>query len=295
MSSYRFFTCDVFTDRRFGGNPLAVLPDARGLDERLMQAIAREFNLSETTFVLPPDDPRHTARLRIFTPAAEIPFAGHPTIGSAFVLASSGAVDAGERGIIFEETVGPIPVEIERAAGAVVRCTLTAARQPESGPPPPAPERLAAMLSLPLADLAGPAECWSCGVPFLVIPLASVAALERCRLDAALSRSLLDGYPARNAYPVARATATATTWRVRMFAPELGVAEDPATGGAAAAFAGWLARHDVSTATSVELQQGVEIGRPSAIHLQFDRANGSARAVRVGGAAVMVSSGQIDV
>jgi trans-2,3-dihydro-3-hydroxyanthranilate isomerase len=293
MSSYRFFTCDVFTDRRFGGNPLAVLPDARGLDDRLMQAIAREFNLSETTFVLPPEDPRHTARLRIFTPAAEVPFAGHPTVGSAFVLATSGVVGAGERRITFEETVGPIPVEIERVGGVVVRCTLTAARQPESGPPPPPPERLAEMLSLPLAQLAGPAECWSCGVQFLVIPLASVAALERCCLDAPLCRSLLDGYATQNVYPVARVTETA--WRVRMFAPALGVAEDPATGAAAAAFAGWLARHDVSTATSVELHQGVEIGRPSTIHLHFERAGASARAVRVGGAAVMVSAGQIDV
>lgn len=292
--SYRFFyTCDVFTDRRFGGNPLAVLPDARGLDDGLMQVIAREFNLSETVFVLPPDDARHAARLRIFTPAAELPFAGHPTVGAAFVLATTGTIGPDEREIVFEENVGPVPVEIERAGGAVVRCTLTAARSPEHGPPPPATDRLAAMLSLPVAELAGPAECWSCGTPFLVIPLASVAALERCRLDAALCRSLLDGYATQHVYPVARAGAT--TWRVRMFAPALGVGEDPATGSAAAAFAGWLARHDATTATSFELQQGAEIGRPSLLRLQFDRTAGAPVRVRVGGAAVMVSTGSIDI
>jgi trans-2,3-dihydro-3-hydroxyanthranilate isomerase len=291
--SYRFFfTCDVFTDRRFGGNPLAVLPDARGLDDRLMQTIAREFNLSETVFVLPPDNPRHTARLRIFTPAAELPFAGHPTVGAAFVLATTGAIGADEREIVFEETIGPVPVEIERVGGVVARCTLTAARSPERGPPPPARARLAAMLSLAVNDLAEPAECWSCGTPFLVIPLASVAALERCRLDAPLCHSLLDGYATQHVYPVARVAAT--NWRVRMFAPALGVGEDPATGSAAAAFAGWLARHDATAATSFELQQGAEIGRPSLLRLQFDRTATGAGRVRVGGSAVMVSTGSID-
>lgn len=296
MTSYRYYTCDVFTDRVFGGNPLAVLPDARGLADAQMLAIAREFNYSETTFVLPPDDARHTARVRIFTPGGELPFAGHPTIGTAFVLATTGAI-APERGeIVFEEGVGPVPVSVFRDGGRVTHCRLTAARLPEQGPPAPPAAALAQMLSLAPQDVLDGSACWSCGVPFLVVPLAGLGALSRCSLDLPRWRELLAGYPTQKVYPVARIDAL--RWRVRMFAPGLGVAEDPATGSAAAAFAGFVAASSPEprdATLAVQLEQGIEMGRPSDLSLEIDRRAGAITAVRVGGAAVMVGAGTLSL
>lgn len=294
MTSYRYLTCNVFTDRAFCGNPLAVLPDARGLAEAQMLAIAREFNYSETTFVLPPDDPRHAARVRIFTPGGELPFAGHPTIGTAFVLATIGAIGADANEVVFEEGAGPVPVAIFRDGGRVTHCRLTAARLPESGPPPPAAAELARMLSLAESEVLAGSACWSCGVPFLVVPVSDADALSRCRLDLPLWRDLLAGYETQKVYPVARLSDL--RWRVRMFAPGLGVAEDPATGSAAASFAGWVAaqvRKPQTCTLAVTLEQGIEMGRPSTLHLELDRADGSITAVRVGGAAVMVAEGTL--
>jgi trans-2,3-dihydro-3-hydroxyanthranilate isomerase len=289
MREYRYFTCDVFTDRVFGGNPLAVLVDAHGLADTEMQAIAREFSFSETTFVTAASDPRHTARVRIFTPGGELPFAGHPTVGTAFVLASNGTA---AREIVFEEGVGPVPVRIDRGAdGRVVRCTLTAARLPECGPTSPEPTALAAMLGLAEVDLAGPAECWSCGVEYLVIPLASTDALTRARLDLGRWRAALGDYVTQKVYPIA--PVGDSIWRARMFAPGLGVPEDPATGSAAAALSGWLARSAgmQSGTLNWEIRQGEEVGRPSRIFLAADLERGVPTAVRVGGAAVMVCEG----
>src|SRR5688572_29883601 len=151
-----FITVDVFTDRPFGGNQLAVFPDARAIDPAQMQAITREFNFSETTFVLPPNNPAHTARVRIFTPRRELPFAGHPTIGTAHVLAGTGAIAlAGDlTPIVFEELAGPVPVTIRRKNGRAEFCQLTAAKLPVTGPQPPGRERLAAALSLPVDTLS---------------------------------------------------------------------------------------------------------------------------------------------
>ena len=294
MTRYRYFTCDVFTDRPFCGNPLAVLPDARGLTDAQMQSIAREFNFSETTFVLPADDPRHAARVRIFTPGGELPFAGHPTIGTAFVLATIGALPREAAEIVFEQGVGPVPVAIFRDGDRVTHCRLTAARLPEPGPPPPEASALAKMLSLAEAEVLEGSACWSCGVPFLVVPLANADALARCALDLPLWRELLAGYATQKVYPVARLDDL--HWRVRMFAPGLGVAEDPATGSAAASFAGWLAQqlpHPRDGTLAVRLEQGIEMGRPSELHLEFDRRQGLVTAVRVGGAAVRVAEGTL--
>jgi trans-2,3-dihydro-3-hydroxyanthranilate isomerase len=292
MSEYRYYLCDVFTDRAFGGNPLAVLTDARGLDDPVMQAVAREFNFSETVFVTPPEDPRHTARMRIFTPGGELPFAGHPTIGTAFVLGSIGAAPgASELGL--EQGIGPVKVTIDRDRGRIVRCTLTAPRAPERSAPTPAPRALAAMLSLEPSELAAPAEGWSCGVPFLVVPLVSTDALQRARLNLEKWTKLLSASATSKVYPVAHVDES--TWRVRMFAPSLGVTEDAATGSAAAAFAGWLARRaQPGTATlRWTILQGSEIGRPSTIHLEADVVDDHAVAVRVGGSAVMIADGTL--
>lgn len=302
MKRYAFHTLDVFTRQIFGGNPLAVLPDARGLTGTQMQAIAREFNLSETVFVLPPADPSHSQRLRIFTPAAELPFAGHPTIGAAWLLAALGAVPRREptTTLHFEEGVGLVTVEIAVEQGQPTFVHLTAAQLPVQGPEPPEPARLAELLALTVADLADGdwrAEAWSCGVPFLCVPLCDQAALMRAtlRLDR-WSATLADGW-APQVYPFCRDPADSTLFHVRMFAPALGVAEDPATGAAAAAFAGYLARRvgDVTGVCRWRLVQGVAMGRPSTLTVEADLLAGQPRAVRVGGTAVLVGAGELNV
>src|SRR5262249_24856814 len=159
---------------------------------------------SETTFVLPPDDSRNAARVRIFTPSQELPFAGHPTVGTAFVLATLGTIARGTKEIVFEEGVGPVPVSIDRNGATVTRCTLTAAGVREQGPPAPARAVLAAMLSLDPKDVLDRAECWSCGLPFLVVPVNGLEAIGRCRPEGALITKTLADYPARAVYPVAR-------------------------------------------------------------------------------------------
>jgi trans-2,3-dihydro-3-hydroxyanthranilate isomerase len=299
--SYRFLTADVFTDRPFGGNPLAVFPDGRGLSTERMQRVARELNLSETVFVLPPDDPRHTCRLRIFTPGAEMPFAGHPTVGSALVLAWLGQVPltGEETRIVFEEGVGPVPVLIRSEGGEAVFAQLSAARIPEPGPSSPSapsvPE-LAEMLSLDPGEIVNGEDfpqAYSAGVGFLFIPLRDRAALGRARLRVDRWEALLAGSWAPQVTVFCREPGL----RVRMFAPGLGIPEDPATGGAAAAFGGYLGvrapERDGTLGWVIE--QGVEMGRPSRLHLEVDKSGGEVTAVRVGGAAVLMSEGTMTV
>ncbi|HVG05759.1 MAG TPA: PhzF family phenazine biosynthesis protein [Burkholderiaceae bacterium] len=290
MKDFHFTTCDVFTDRMFSGNPLAVLTDARGLDDQAMQSIAREFNFSETTFVTAPADSRNTARVRIFTPTRELPFAGHPTVGTAFVLASADWDKAAE--LVLEENIGPVPVRIERDNGRIVRCTFTSARLPECiESAPPTRRTVADMLQIAVDEVAGSPEVWSCGVPYLVTPIATSHALMRAQLDLMRWRDALAGFITQEVYPIAQLDAS--TWRVRMFAPGAGVAEDPATGSAAAALAGWLVRRDPrpSGTRRWTVLQGEAVGRPSQIELEADVHDGIAQAVRVGGASVLVSEG----
>jgi trans-2,3-dihydro-3-hydroxyanthranilate isomerase len=290
--SYNFRTCDVFTDRRFGGNPLSVVLDADGLSYLQMQAIAREFNYSETVFVLRPSDPGHDARVRIFTPLRELPFAGHPTVGAAFVLANTRPRLAKAERIVLEEGVGSVTVELERDAVGLRRCVFDAPRLPQPGAHGPPREALAAMLGLTTSQVLESAQFWSCGSSFLVIPLSSVEALQRCKLDLTVWGGVMSDCESKMVYPVAHA---GTAWRVRMFAPDAGVPEDPATGSAAAAFAGWLASYapEVARRSEYTLLQGEEIGRPSQIDLQIDREGDTVIDVRVGGASVMVSQGTL--
>jgi trans-2,3-dihydro-3-hydroxyanthranilate isomerase len=299
---YVFHTLDVFTHQIFGGNPLAVLPDARGLTATRMQAIAREFNLSETVFVLPAEHPAHTRRLRIFTPAAELPFAGHPTLGTAWLLAALGVVPLQEPAtpLVFEEGVGPVAVEIAVENGQPTFARLTAARWPEGGPAPPEPAQLAELLSLTVADLAGgdwQPEAWSCGVPFLCVPLRDRAALARARLRQDRWEATLADCWAPQVYPFCRDPADPALFHVRMFAPALGVAEDPATGAAAAAFAGYLTGRagEIAGTRRWTLSQGVDMGRPSTLTVEADLVAGQPRAVRVGGTAVQVSAGELEI
>jgi trans-2,3-dihydro-3-hydroxyanthranilate isomerase len=299
----RYHTADVFTDTPFGGNQLAVVPDARGLTTEQMAAITREFNFSETVFVLPPVDPSHTKRVRIFTPGSELPFAGHPTVGAAFVLAKTGEIPitGEETNIVFEEGVGPVPVMIRSANGVPVFSQLTAAMIPEKGRDRYDAAMVAATLSLAPGDMITgeryEIESWSAGVPFLFAPLRNLDALARARIRLDVwERSLRDSW-APEIFLFVEDEASASKFRARMFAPTLGIPEDPATGGACAAFGGYLAaRSTVRDGTlRYTVHQGVEMGRPSRLDIEVDVAAGSARSVRVGGASVLISSGELHV
>ena len=299
---HRFLTADVFTDRVFGGNPLAVLPDARGIGGADMQKVAREFNLSETVFVLPPERPGNARRLRIFTPARELPFAGHPTVGTALVLAWIGEIDlSGEATeIVLEEGAGLVPVTIRASGGRADFAQLVAPNAPEIRPAPEAPE-VAALLSLDPSDLrldAGLPRACSCGLPFLIVELRDAAALGRARLDRAPWQRLLADAWAKAVYVFTRdAAAAGADFRARAFAPAAGIEEDPATGSAAAALGGWLGTREAmgDGHHRYVIAQGLEMGRPSRLEVEAERREGALAAVRVGGGAVPVAEGTIEV
>lgn len=300
MSRYTFYILDVFTDRIFGGNPLAVIPNAVGLTTEKMHAVAREFNLSETVFVFAADHPAHTRRLRIFTPATELPFAGHPTVGTAHLLAETGDIplDGSETHIWFEEGVGPVPVTIRASDGRPQSAQFTAARLPEFGPPAPPVAEIGAALSLEPQDIADdplPAGI-SCGVPFLFVMLRSLETLARARLRRDAWQRTLAQYWAPDLYLLAPTDQGGRgRYRARMFAPSMGIDEDPATGSAATALAGYLApQEDQSSGTVTwRVEQGVEMGRPSLISVEADLANGCVTAIRVSGLSVVVSHGEM--
>jgi trans-2,3-dihydro-3-hydroxyanthranilate isomerase len=299
----RFFTADVFTDRVFGGNPLAVFPEAEELESHVLQAIARELNLSETVFVFPPASPAHTRRLRIFTPASELPFAGHPTIGTAFVLASIGTVPLDDSGasLIFEEGVGPVPVSIRAQDGRPGYCELTAAQLPEEGPAPPPPEEIASVLSLGPEDLLtefSPPRALSCGVGYLFVPVRDEQTLARARIDPGPWERSLSSWWTSSVFPFAfTGGRDGVDLRARMFAPAFGVPEDPATGSACAALAGFLAPPGQPESGTLRwvVEQGVEMGRPSRLQVSCDRERGRIAAVRVGGSSVLVSEGRLAI
>lgn len=292
----KFYTADVFTATRFGGNPLAVFPEAPPIETATMQQIAREFNLSETVFVRPPDQQQHTRRLRIFTPAAELPFAGHPTVGTALLLAWIGAitVTGAQTAIVFEEGVGPVPVTIFADGGQARTAQLTAARPPEFGPLPEGD--LAALLSLErdavLQQPYAPAAV-SCGVPFLFVPLRDRESLGRAQLNIEQWRAQVAASWAPQLYLFTPDADPGVQFQARMFAPSMGVAEDPATGAAATAFGGYLAHFERPADGTARwlVAQGVEMGRPSRLEVEADCSGGAVAALRVGGAAVLVSEG----
>ena len=300
---YRFYTADVFTDHIFGGNQLAVFPDARGLGAQQMQQVTREFNLSETVFVFPPQNPRHTRQLRIFTPGAEVPFAGHPTVGTAYILAAIGAIplDGELTRIVFEEGVGPVDVAIRARAGQPVFTQLSAAKLPEFGPPPPPPEVISALLSLDVSDLLLDAQApaaISCGMPFLYVPLRDLAAIRRVRLDRGQWERSLASFWAQQVYVFTYDTELSGSHvHARMFAPALGVDEDAATGAAATALAGYLGVRDQAGSGTLRwvVEQGFEMGRPSILEVEADKADGDITAIRVGGSTVLVSEGTMEI
>jgi trans-2,3-dihydro-3-hydroxyanthranilate isomerase len=297
---FSFHTADVFTSVPLTGNPVAVFPDAKGLTAAEMQAIAGEMALSETVFVLPPGDSRHTRKIRIFTPRMELPFAGHPTLGTAHVLVATGRVPAAAESLVltFEEGVGPIRVRVRVRDGVPVFTQLETARLPEPGPPPPDVATAARLLSLEPEDLADSprhAETWSAGVPFHFIELRGREALKRARLDPELWTRHLATSEAPHVYVFTREAAEGCDVQARMFAPAMGITEDPATGAAVSALAGVLGGRDPRPSAALQwtIRQGVEMGRPSTLHLEADKQDGELTAVRVGGEAVLVSEGTL--
>lgn len=296
-----FLTLDVFTDHTFGGNPLGVFPDAAHLPTDQMQRIAREMNLSETVFLGPPES-EGDARVRIFTPGIEVPFAGHPTVGTAIYLASllTDAPSEGTRTLVLEENVGPVPVDVRFEDGVPVFARFTTAILPEHRPSPVPSDDLARMVGLAPSDLHPDLvpEMVSCGLPYYVIPIASLDAIQRAVLDMAAWQRLVAPLWADHVYLVCPETGNdGVDVHVRMFAPAAGVPEDPATGSAAAALGGYLSRADGCEAGSLHwtVEQGLEIGRPSVIQVEADRSRGGTTAVRVGGSAVFVSRGEMSV
>jgi trans-2,3-dihydro-3-hydroxyanthranilate isomerase len=296
---YRYYTCDVFTETRFGGNPLAMLPKADGLSDHQMQQIAREFNFSESAFVFPAKA-GHTRHVRIFTPGGEVPFAGHPNVGTAFVLASAG--EFGEINssltVTFEEEAGLVPVTIYREQGAVVRCEVAAPQSLSLGKTVAA-ELVASAVSLGpediLTDTHQPQVC-SVGLPFVITELKDRPALERARINMSGFDALADVDIKPSMLLYARVS-DGFDIRARMFAPLSGVPEDPATGSASCALAGLLAHYEEEPSGSFawRIAQGVEMGRPSTLIARAKKADGTVQATWVGGSCVMVSEGFIQV
>jgi trans-2,3-dihydro-3-hydroxyanthranilate isomerase len=285
-----FHGVDVFTDTRFGGNPLAVVLQADALTDAQMRAIAREFNWSETTFVGRPLDPAHTARVRIFTPGGEVPFAGHPNIGTAFVLAGLPDHATATR-FTFDEAAGPVAIAITRDGPRVTAIRLTTP-QPLAIGPDATPDAVAAALCLPRAEIATtrhPPRHASVGLPFLVVELASRNALSRATPDSAAFPG--PGAPSRMIWAYTRDLSPAdgpVDLTARMFAPCDGVPEDPATGSATAAACAMLAGLTGQTAFTVA--QGVDMGRPSRLAVQVD-----ADGIHLGGSCIPVMSGLLSL
>jgi trans-2,3-dihydro-3-hydroxyanthranilate isomerase len=300
MSSHPYHLVDVFTDRAFGGNPLAVFLDGKGMPDALMQAIAKEFNLSETTFVLPPQDPSNNFRVRIFTPASELPMAGHPTVGTTFVLTRARLVRpaTGRTNIILEEGVGPVPVAIDWENG---NPSFIEMQQPlpTFGAPIENRAGIAELLSLETdavrMDL--PIQTVSCGVPFLFVPIKTLAAMRQIRFRRDVEERLK--LPSQNVFAFTTETEfPGSAVHSRMFAPSLGVQEDPATGGATGPLGCYLVRHRVIPSEN-ELrcvsEQGIEMGRPSFLHIRIRHAGGEITAVHVGGTCCYMGSGQLEL
>jgi len=296
---YRFFLCDVFAEQPFAGNQLAVLPEAAGLTGDQMQQITREFNFSESSFVFPPEN-GHTRKVRIFTPKQEIPFAGHPNVGTAFALATAGSFGPIQQPITvtFEEKAGVVPIAIRRREDGVIWCELQAPERLSLGKPL-SPAVVAAAVGLGESDVVTTAHqpmVASVGLPFVMCELKDRRALERARID-------VNGFEALGATGVVPdvllyvKSADDFDIRARMFAPFDGVPEDPATGSANCALAGLLAHLDPKGDGRLtwRIAQGVEMKRPSVLTATAEKTAGAVTSTRIGGASVLVGSGELDV
>jgi trans-2,3-dihydro-3-hydroxyanthranilate isomerase len=296
---YRFHICDVFTDTRFGGNQLAVFPEAAGLSDQEMQHLAREFNFSETSFVLPAEQ-GHTRRVRIFTPTREIPFAGHPNVGTAFTLVAAGEIELpGERlRVVFEEGAGLVAIEIQRRQAGAIWCELAAPQGLSLGRTVSFAQAAAAV-SLPVEDLItthAPQEA-SVGMPFLMVEVKDRAALGRAQVDVAAMKLLSAQDVTADVHLFTRVDDGVFDLQARMFAPLDGIPEDPATGSANCALAGLLAlrNSDADGSYAWRIAQGVEMGRPSVLEARATKRGSQVTGTWIGGCSVMMANGHVEV
>ncbi|MDX3910679.1 MAG: PhzF family phenazine biosynthesis protein [Sphingobium sp.] len=290
---HSFVTLDVFTDHTFGGNPLAIFPNAGHLDATTMQAIAGELNLSETVFIIRPDE-NASPRLRIFTPRVELPFAGHPTVGAAIFLAEeAGAADRAPR--VLETAAGAVLIDLRQDAEGRLEAFVTSPQPPRKGPAP-SPQAAAAALRIAARDLAFAPAAFSAGVPYAFVPVASRELLSQASLDPARWEESFKG-----AWAPAIFVFTMDDWESgrevhgRMFAPGIGITEDPATGSAAAALAGLLVdlQGIADGQCGWSVRQGEDMGRPSTIHIKATVSNGVVESAQIGGSAVRLIEGKI--
>lgn len=297
----KYHLLDVFTDRQFGGNPLAVFPQPPpDLSPSTMQRIAQELNLSEVTFVLPPADPAHSFRLRIFTPAAELPMAGHPTVGTAYALAHLGQIGQleAQTKLVIEEGLGPIAVAVHADRGGRPTEVWMQQPLPQFGCIYNDRRAIADMLSLDEGDLHSdaPLQVLSSGLPFLFVPVATLAAMARIKLRQDRWGALLAGGEAQNVFITTTETVKAeSTAHSRMFAPALGVGEDPATGSASGPLAAYLLRYGLADSSDMISEQGYEMGRPSAIRMRVERTGDAISSVAIGGNCVMMGCGTLSL
>lgn len=308
MRKLRYQLVDVFTNRQFGGNPLAVFTNGRGIREETMQALAKELNLSETTYVLPPADAANDYRVRIFTPGQELPMAGHPTVGTTFVLAREHMIERGEDGaeteIKLEEGVGTIPVSIRWQSGAAGFIQM---RQPlpTFGARVEDVSAVAEMLSIAPEEIAEtnlPLEVVSCGVPFFYVPVKSLRAVQSIKFRVDVWENKLKAVVPPGVFVFTREVEfSGSTVHSRMFAPGMGVWEDPATGGASGPLGSYLVRHGVvasgneSDVAEFTSEQGIEMGRPSFIKIRIAREGGEITDVRVGGESRFMGEGYLEI
>jgi trans-2,3-dihydro-3-hydroxyanthranilate isomerase len=296
-----FITVDVFTDCKFGGNPLAVIPDGRGLTGAQMQAIAGEFNLAETTFVLPPQDPSHTAQVRIFTPRAELPFAGHPNIGTAYVL----AVEASRAGrvlaepLVFEEKAGLVRLDLIKDGASVIGARLVPPQALTRGDDLD-PEIVTAACSLNVNDVesANHRPCIaSCGIPLAFVEVKTRAVLASARPRAEVFTKHLPAERITGILLYVHDRSDGFDLQVRMFAPLYGVPEDPATGSGNVALAGLLAslRPEPDLKLALRIAQGVDMGRPSLLEVAAEKRGGKIVGLSIGGRCVPMMRGVLEV
>lgn len=299
----RYLHYDVFTDRKFEGNQLAVFHDARGLSTEQMQTITKEMNFSECTFVFPSEAGGTDVRMRIFTPGTELPMAGHPVIGTTFALAELGVITPGQASFVFGLGVGPTKVELTWEGDRLSFAWMDQALPKYHEPIPPAAEIIRAVGLKPSAveELALPIEEISCGNAFLIIPVKSRKEVDKAEADLAAMRKLRSAFPGGHVGALFFSPETGDAEVVaysRMFAPSAGVVEDPATGSAAGPLACYMVRHRLVAADRISNfvnLQGVAMGRPSRLHMRITQAAGGAiTRVQVGGKAVRVGEGVID-
>lgn len=301
----KFYQADVFTAAPFGGNPVAVIPDAEGLSDEQLQQIAREMNLSETVFVFPPTEQAAVARLRIFTPMQEIPFAGHPVLGTFFVLAELGIISAKQpvTRLLQECNIGLFPVELHSDGGHVERVVMTQPKPEFLGPVEDTEDlyKVASALGLSkhvIADTKWPVEVVSTGLPVMIVPVRTLTAVRSIRPDATAIMDLCRRFGAQGLMVFTTVTVEpSATVHTRMFAPSIGIPEDPATGSASGALGAYLVQNgvvDVLPVTDVTAEQGYEIDRPSSIFIQVDSDDDIIQSVKVGGQCVMVIEGTLN-